>query len=272
MALEEERQRRAVESPAAPSVSVLGSHVSLVTMEHVIGQMDKWVSSPGHPPKHIVVTGFHGIWEAHKNRELHQVLNTADLWVADGIAPIWVARIKRILGARKACRTPGHDIMNNYFALANRKGYSSYFFGDREKPLIPLRAQLEQKYPKHRIAGMFSPPFHPYTEEENEAFLATINAAKPDVLWVGLGMPKQDLWIARNKARLNVPVVIGVGAAFSFVAGTVKRCPEWIGRCGFEWLYRFCREPRKLWRRDLLQGPPFLWHVGLELLGLKKYD
>jgi len=99
-----------------------------------------------------------------------------------------------------------------------------------------------------------------------------INEAKPDVLWVGLGCPKQDIWIHEHKNQLNVPIAVGVGAAFSFFAGTVKRAPGWIEKSGFEWLWRFTQEPRKLWRRDFVDGPRFLFHVVLEMMRLRKYQ
>ncbi|MDR3412063.1 MAG: WecB/TagA/CpsF family glycosyltransferase, partial [Formivibrio sp.] len=103
------------------------------------------------------------------------------------------------------------------------------------------------------------------TPAEEGEIVERINAARPDILWVALGMPKQDIWIHERLARLDVPVAIGVGAAFAFVAGTVPRCPEWVGRAGFEWVFRFLKEPRKLWRRDLLDGPRFILYAGMEL-------
>ncbi len=99
-----------------------------------------------------------------------------------------------------------------------------------------------------------------------------INETQPDVLWVGLGLPKQDRWVFEHKDRLNVPIAIGVGAAFGFLSGKVKRVPEWIGNNGLEWIWRFIKEPKKLWRRDLLDGPRFVFHVILELTGLRKYE
>jgi N-acetylglucosaminyldiphosphoundecaprenol N-acetyl-beta-D-mannosaminyltransferase len=125
---------------------------------------------------------------------------------------------------------------------------------------------VARKYPGHKIAGSYSPPFRPLTPAEETAILDRINAAQPDILWVALGMPKQDLWIHERLAKLNVPVAIGVGAAFAFVAGTVQRCPEWMGRAGFEWVYRFWKEPGKLWRRDLLDGPRFIFYAGMEFI------
>jgi N-acetylglucosaminyldiphosphoundecaprenol N-acetyl-beta-D-mannosaminyltransferase len=191
------------------------------------------------------------------------VLNQADLWAPDGIAPIWLARLR---GYRGAERATGTEIMREFLARARQKGYSSFFFGDTGRTLDALAAAVSRLYPGHRIVGACSPPFRALTPAEDDAIIDQINNARPDVLWVALGMPKQDIWIHERLHRLKVPVAVGVGAAFAFVAGTVPRCPRWMGDAGFEWVYRFLREPRKLWRRDILDGPRFLFHAGMDLL------
>lgn len=258
------------ESPsAAQCVQILGSRVQLVTTAGTVDQMESWIESPQGLCRRVVVTGFHGLWEAHKNPRLQGMLNSAELWVPDGIAPIWVACLR---GHRGAERAPGADIMREFFRRADQKKYRSYFYGDTESTLSALEGTLARQYPGHQIAGAFSPPFRPLTAEEDREVIDRINTARPDVLWVGLGMPKQDIWIYERLDRLRVPVVVGVGAAFAFVAGTVPRCPEWVGRMGFEWVYRFLKEPGKLWRRDLLDGPRFLFHAGLELLHSENRD
>jgi N-acetylglucosaminyldiphosphoundecaprenol N-acetyl-beta-D-mannosaminyltransferase len=144
--------------------------------------------------------------------------------------------------------------------LADRRGYGSYFYGDTDETLFALQQRLGERYPGHRIAGVWSPPFRALSPEEDAADVARINAARPDVLWVGLGLPKQESWIHAHLDRLQVPVVVGVGAAFGFMSGQVSRVPAWIGDAGFEWVWRFVAEPRKLWRRDLIDGPRFVWH------------
>jgi len=213
--------------------------------------------------RQVIVTGFHGLLEAHKSPRIRSILNSAELWVPDGIAPVWLARMH---GFRQAVRAPGAEILIEFLERAEKKGYSSYFYGDTEQTLAALCETVARKYPSHRIAGAYSPPFRALTSSEEAAIIERINAAQPDVLWVALGMPKQDIWIHDRLKKLNVPVAIGVGAAFAFVAGTVPRCPTWIGNAGFEWVYRFLKEPKKLWRRDLFDGPRFLFHVGMDLI------
>ncbi len=167
-------------------------------------------------------------------------------------------------------RTTGTDIMLEFFRRANQREYSSYFYGDTDATLTALAERVKRDYPGHRIVGAFAPPFRSLTPDEDTEIVERINAARPDVLWVALGMPKQDLWIYERLNRLKVPIAIGVGAAFSFVAGTVPRCPQWMGRMGLEWAYRVAQEPKKLWRRDLIDGSSFLFRLGLDATGLRR--
>ena len=252
-----------------PRVSILGSTVSIIQMAGIVAIMDRWIAARPDRCRRIVVTGFHGLWEAHKDPEFKAILNSADLWVPDGIAPVWVARRR---GFPDAQRTPGAEVMTAFFDLADRKGYSSFFYGDTEETLQRLRSNLQSRYPGHRIAGTFSPPFRPLTREEDEAVVEMINDSRPDVLWVGLGLPRQDRWIYEHRDRLKIPVAAGVGAAFKFLSGAVKRVPACIGNHGLEWLWRFVQEPKKLWRRDLLDAPQFVGHMLLEMTGLRKYE
>jgi N-acetylglucosaminyldiphosphoundecaprenol N-acetyl-beta-D-mannosaminyltransferase len=253
------------------TIEIMGSRVNLVNLAQITKIVSRWIDTHGslETCRRIVVTGFHGIWEAHQNKNFKAILNSSDLWVPDGIAPVIMAKLR---GFKSAVRTPGAEIMQAFFEIADQKGYSSYFYGDTEETLRNLRAKLQEKYPGHKIAGMYSPPFRALTHEEDTKIIQMINDAKPDILWIALGMPKQDQWIFDRKDRLKVPVAAGVGAAFAFLSGDVKRVPEWIGKFGLEWLWRFLQEPNKLWRRDLIDGPKFLLHAVLDLSGLREYD
>lgn len=246
-----------------PSVRILGSRVHLVSAARTVDHIERWIRACDGRCRQVIVTGFHGLMEAHKKPGIRSILNGAELWVPDGIAPVWLARMH---GHRNVVRTPGAEIMVEFLKRAETKNYSSYFYGDTEQTLAALCETVARGFPGHRIAGAYSPPFRPLTSSEEAAIMERINAARPDILWVALGMPKQDIWIHDRLKHLNVPVAIGVGAAFAFVAGTVPRCPEWIGRAGFEWVYRFLKEPSKLWRRDLFDGPRFIFYAGLDLI------
>ncbi len=252
-----------------PSIRVLGSRVHLVSVPRTVDQIEHWIEKRDGNCRRVVVTGFHGLWEAYKNPHLQSILNGADLWVPDGIAPVWVARLQ---GHKDAERAPGAEIMREFFRRTDQKRYRSYFYGDTDSTLYSLRSVLARDYARHEIAGSFSPPFRALTPEEDREVIERINDAQPDILWVSLGTPKQDIWIYERLNQLKVPVAIGVGAAFAFIAGTISRCPTWVGHMGFEWAYRFLKEPKKLWRRDLLDGPQFLFHAGLELIKNESQD
>jgi len=256
---------------AFPTIKILGSNIHILVLYDIINQFEFWINGFAGLGKcrQVVVTGFHGIWEAFQNPDTKNILNSADLWIPDGASFAMIARKK---GFPSFTKLASSDFINAFFQVANIKGYSSFFYGDTQKTLVALKANLENEYPGHKIAGIFSPPFRPLTKEEDRSIIDMINKSRPDVLWVGLGCPKQDIWICEHKEKLDVPVAVGVGAAFSFFAGTVKRAPGWIEKSGFEWLWRFTQEPKKLWKRDFVDGPRFLFHVALEMMGLRKYE
>jgi N-acetylglucosaminyldiphosphoundecaprenol N-acetyl-beta-D-mannosaminyltransferase len=250
-------------------ISVLGSEFHRVQNPDVLAIMERWIHQEPDRCHFIVNTGFHGLWTAYNDPGFREIVKACDLFSPDGIATVWISKLKK---KPIADRATSAELMTMYFERANTMGYGSFFFGDTWETLQAMRSNLQQKYPGHAVAGMHSPPFRPLTVDEDTEIVKRINDSGADVLWVGLGLPKQERWIHAHKDRLTVPVAIGVGACFGFFSGRVKRAPQWIGRTGFEWLWRFAMEPKKLWRRDLIDGPQFLFHVAVELLGLKKYD
>jgi len=258
-----------MQAESLPSVTILGSHVHRVTNRDVMELMEEWIGQEPRRCRFIVNTGFHGLWVAHNDPEFKTIVNSADLFSPDGIAPVWVSRLKRKPIRERATSA---ELMRMFFERANEKGYRSFFLGDTDETLEALKKRLEEQYPGHQVVGTYSPPFRSLTVEEEAAMLATIEQAKPDVIWVGLGLPKQERWIAQHKQALDTAVAIGVGACFGFFSGRVKRSPPWVGRVGLEWLWRFSQEPKKLWRRVLWDGPRFMAHVALELTGLRKYE
>ena len=248
------------------SVEILGCEVSNVTIDEALGNIESWIEQPAHRSRFVVATGFHGIWEAYKNPQLREILNSADLFCPDGIAPVLISRLR---GTPIPARVPGPDLLSRFAERANHCGYRSYFYGDTEDTLRALTSRLQHPFTRHRVVGTMSPPFRDLRPEEELASVNEINRTRPDVLWVGLGLPKQEWWIYRNLSRLRVPVVIGVGAAFRFASGKVKRAPVWMRNAGLEWLWRLAMEPAKLWRRDLIDGPKFIYHALAETLTLR---
>ncbi len=236
-------------------MDILGTRVHLVQNPQVLETIESWIAADSDQCRFIVNTGFHGLHVANEDPEFQKIVNSADLFSPDGIAMVWLARF---LGKDLPRRATSAELMQLFFMAADEKGYRSFFFGDTDDTLHALKKQLETSFPGHRVVGAYSPPFREHSEEEKREMIDMINEAKPDVLWVGLGLPKQERWIYENRDRLKVPVAMGVGACFGFFSGKVKRVPHWVGEAGFEWVWRFLAEPRKLWRRDAIDGPRFI--------------
>jgi N-acetylglucosaminyldiphosphoundecaprenol N-acetyl-beta-D-mannosaminyltransferase len=229
-------------------VSILGSEFHRIQNPEVLSTMEHWIRDEPDRCHFIVNTGFHGLWTAFKDPQFRRIVNSCDLFSPDGIAMVWIAKLK---GKPIADRATSAELMKLYFERANTQGYRSFFYGDTWETLKALRSHLEQNYPEHGVSGIYSPPFRPLTSEEDNKIIERINSSGAHVLWVGLGLPKQERWIYEHRNRLKVPVAIGVGACFGFFSRKVRRAPQWVGRAGFEWLWRFAMEPKKLWRRDL---------------------
>ena len=251
-----------------PSIQVLGSRVHMVQMPEVLEVMEGWIESRDRC-RYVVATGMHGVMEAHKDQDFKTVVNSADLFVPDGISLVWMARCR---GFPLKKRVSGSDIMWEFLKHSQQRGYASYFYGDTTETLNRLTSKLKERLPGLKIAGTHSPPFRQLSPEEDVEEVHMINQSGADVVWVGLGLPKQERWMFEHQDRLEVPVVVGVGAAFKFLSGQVARAPTWIGDRGFEWAWRFFQEPRRVWRRVLLDGPRFGCHVALEMSRLRKYD
>jgi N-acetylglucosaminyldiphosphoundecaprenol N-acetyl-beta-D-mannosaminyltransferase len=176
--------------------------------------------------------------------------------VADGVPVLWASRL---LGRPIPGRAAGSDLLWGLCRTAERRGYTTYFLGSQERVLARLVRTLRRGCPGLRVAGAYSPPrCDAFPEEENERMVRGINAARPDILWVGFGAPKQELWIHANLDRLQARVVIGVGAAFDLASGSVRRAPLWMQRIGLEWFHRFLIEPRRMFRRYFLDAMPFI--------------
>lgn len=249
-------------------LKILGSKVDIVQMDEVLDIMEHWIRENG-PNKYIVASGMHGIMEAHKNSEFKEIMNSADLFVADGISVVWAARLR---GHSLKKRVSGPTLMARFLELSNDRGYKIFFYGDTQEILDQLTTKLERLYPRLNIVGSHSPPFRSLTEEEDLEIVDIINESEADVIWIGLGLPKQERWMYEHRDRLTVPVSVGVGAAFKFESGAVLRAPSWIGDLGFEWMWRLAQEPRRIWRRVFVDGPCFIGHMLLEISKLRKYQ
>lgn len=247
-----------------PSYRVLGVRVDGVQIPGVIARMEDWIARRDFA-RYVAFTGMHGVAEAQKDRALQEILNTADLVVPDGMPLVWLARWH---GYPLRRRVYGPELMEA-FCQKTRSRYRHFFYGGKPGVAEELARALRERF-DIVVAGTYTPPFRHLTREEELELAARLEAAAPDVLWVGLSTPKQERWMYEHRHRLNVPVMLGVGAAFDLNSGNLKQAPSWMREHGFEWLFRLLLEPRRLWRRYLIYGAGFLWNVSLELLGWKQ--
>lgn len=213
--------------------------------------------------KYICVCPVSTIMECKRNEKALASVNSADLVTPDGMPTVWLGRMR---GYKCIKRVYGPELMQDICNASVKKSYKNYFYGSAENVLDRLGKSLLKQYDGLIISGMYSPPFRQLTVEEDERMIEDINRNNPDIIWVGLGSPKQDLWMYEHRNRINAPVMIGVGAAFDFLAGVKPQAPRWIRNNGFEWLFRLVTEPRRLWRRYLVDNFLFIYYVGIELL------
>jgi N-acetylglucosaminyldiphosphoundecaprenol N-acetyl-beta-D-mannosaminyltransferase len=246
---------------------VLGVRVHAVQISDTIEQMERWIGA--RAACHFVAfTGMHGITEAQRDLSFKQVLNAADLVAADGMPLVWLGR-RQGCGMRR--RVYGPELMETFCRQTGPR-YRHYFYGGAAGVADRVADTLHGRYGVV-VAGTYCPPFRPLTEEEKVEVEHRIQAAEPDIVWVGLSTPKQELWMYDYRPRLTaVPVLAGVGAAFDFIARNVRQAPGWMRENGLEWCFRLTHEPRRLWHRYLVLGSKFAWNVGLEVAGLKRFD
>jgi N-acetylglucosaminyldiphosphoundecaprenol N-acetyl-beta-D-mannosaminyltransferase len=210
---------------------------------------------------------MHGVEEAQHDPSFKQILNSADLVVPDGMPLVWRGRWH---GHALRKRVSGSELMEAFCRLTGDR-YSHFLYGGGTGVPELLAETLRQKFGT-RVVGSYSPPFRLLTRGEKDEIAARIQAAIPDVLWVGLSTPKQEHWMAEYRERLQVPVILGVGAAFDFHIGKVKRAPAWMQETGLEWMFRLLMEPRRLWRRYLIYGSQFVWNNSLEILKIRTFN
>ena len=252
--------------PGVPSFRVLGVRVNAVQIPDAISVMEEWIRERDLP-NFVAVTGMHGVMEARHSPVFKAILDEAGLVVPDGMPLVWLGRRKGFTMRR---RVYGPELMQT-FCKNTADRYRHFFYGGAPGVSDLLANGLRQQY-GIRVAGTYSPPFHPLSPEEERDIVQMIREASPDVLWVGLSTPKQEKWMRAFRDRLNVPVMVGVGAAFDFATGKAKQAPPWMQENGLEWLFRLLTEPRRLWRRYLVHGSKFVWYVNLEILKLKKFN
>jgi N-acetylglucosaminyldiphosphoundecaprenol N-acetyl-beta-D-mannosaminyltransferase len=240
--------------PPMPRETVLGVPLALTDYARTLDWIDAAVAA--RTPGYVCVAAVHTVMACGEDPELRTAVRGASFTVPDGQPLVWALNL---LGHGLHSRVYGPDLMWTACERAARTGTRFYLYGGRNQgALVQLALNLRQAFPGLRIVGGYSPPFRDLEPDEEARVLEEIDASGADVVWVGIGVPKQEKWMARVRPRLRVPVLVGVGAAFDFHAGLITQAPSWMQRLGLEWAFRLSREPRRLWRRYLRYNPRFV--------------
>jgi N-acetylglucosaminyldiphosphoundecaprenol N-acetyl-beta-D-mannosaminyltransferase len=248
-------------------VNILGVGISAIDLTIAVDHIEQCVRSGTR--EYVCVCPVHSIMECRRSPDVRAVFNSAGMVTPDGMPVVWVARM---MGHAEVRRVYGPDLMQAELESATGRTHRHLFYGGRPGVAQRLADAMARRYAGLRVAGVIEPPFASLDELCTPETAAAINAARPDVVWVGMSSPKQDRWMARMRPQLAAPVLIGVGAAFDFLSGTVSQAPRWMQRSGLEWVHRLGTDPRRLWRRYLVDNPWFVWDVALQMAGIKKFE
>jgi len=256
--------------------AVVGVGISATNYEEVVDVIGDWVderrrraTSPDSlPGRYICVTSVHGVISSVFDKQTRQVINGSDIATPDGMPLVWALRS---FGVKHQTRVYGPDLMLAVCRRAAETGQRIFLYGGHDDTLTLLERNLLARFPRLYIAGKYSPPFRPLTDAESDAIVEQIRGCDAEVVFVGLSTPKQEHWMARHRGRLPGVVMLGVGAAFNFHAGTVRQAPQWMQRHGLEWLFRLLAEPRRLWKRYLLVTPLFLPLWAMQKMRILRY-
>jgi N-acetylglucosaminyldiphosphoundecaprenol N-acetyl-beta-D-mannosaminyltransferase len=245
---------------------ILGIPIAMTDYEQAMDVMDGMIAR--REPGYVCCAPVHALMVAQSDAETRDALRGASLTVPDGMPLVWAANL---MGESLGDRVYGPELMERYNERCRDNAHRVWLYGGRDQgSLAQLALNMHKANPGMRIVGGYSPPFRPLTEAEEDEIARQINAARPDVLWVGIGVPKQEKWMARMRDKLDVPVMCGTGAAFDFLAGRVSQAPPWMQRRGLEWSYRIAQEPRRLLPRYLYYNPAFVAAVSRQLLSERR--
>jgi N-acetylglucosaminyldiphosphoundecaprenol N-acetyl-beta-D-mannosaminyltransferase len=256
----------AVRPAVGDRVNILGVGAMPLDLNRAVATLDRWRVEGRR--EYVCVVSVHGLVVAQRDPAIRHALNRCGMATEDGMPLVWWSRFAGFSDARRVC---GSDLLDKVCAYGAPNKVRHYFYGATPKVLEQLIERLKKRHPDLCVAGYHSPPFRPLTEPEDEADIAAINEAKPDFVWVGLGMPKQEKWMVAHIGKINAAALIGVGAAFDFHAGTKPRAPAWMQSAGLEWLFRLMSEPRRLAHRYLIDNSLFVFHTLQQLTGFKTY-
>jgi N-acetylglucosaminyldiphosphoundecaprenol N-acetyl-beta-D-mannosaminyltransferase len=246
--------------------NVLGVRVSAVNLSTATRLIEKSIEEGRK--EYVCVRDAHGIVRCQKDPELRAIHNRAFLVTPDGMPLVWALKHD---GHLHSDRVYGPDLMLSVFEAGLSSNFRHFVYGATATTLARLQARLLARFPQAQIVGTYAPPFHPLSPQEEADVAERINRSGAQIIWVGLSSPKQELWMAHMRDRLDAPMLIGVGAAVDFHAGRKPQAPRIIQTSGFEWAFRLLCEPRRLWRRYAVVVPTFLSLTALQRFGLRRF-
>lgn len=245
-------------------VKIVSLRVNVVNHESAIRRIDELVKR--QTGGYVCFSTVHMIMESHDNPEYAAKVNAADLVIPDGMPLVWMQKLQK---EKRATRVRANDLMIQLCAFAEKNDLSVGFYGGKQIVIDAILERAAKDFPDLKIAYAVSPPFRPLTDAEDAEITAKINEKNPDILFMGLGCPKQENWMSAHKDKTKA-IMLGVGASFDFFAGNVRESPEWLGKLGLEWLFRLTQEPKRLWRRYLILNPRFMRLATMQLLKNQK--
>jgi N-acetylglucosaminyldiphosphoundecaprenol N-acetyl-beta-D-mannosaminyltransferase len=252
--------------PTYPRVNILGVHVSAITMVQALEAVRSWRELG--LPRYICVTPAHVVMDGYWNPSLRKLFNESGLTTPDGMSIVWLLKAR---GYPHVERVYGPDLIMATMRASELHGWRHFFYGGGLGTAETLANRIRAQFPKIEIAGWYTPPFRPLTDQEDRDVIEQIRSSHADIVWVGISSPKQEQWMAEHVGKVGASVLIGVGAAFDFLSGRKRQAPRWIQRAGLEWLFRLATEPRRLWRR-YAQYPFFALLVIAQALGFSHYE
>lgn len=238
-----------------PTCNIMGVNIAAINMQWLIDFTKKYIKELSGD--YLCVSNVHTTVMSYDNADYCTVQNGGIMAIPDG-GPL--SSVGRKRGFSKMERTTGPDYLKEVLSISAQEGYRHYFYGSTEETLNRLQLVLKEEYPEVEVAGMYSPPFRALTDEEDREIVKLINMSNADFVWVGLGAPKQEYWMAEHQGKIN-GFMVGVGAAFDYLAGNIERAPMWMQKCNLEWLYRLMQEPKRLFKRYFYTNTKFIWNA-----------
>lgn len=246
---------RKVDKSQIPTCNIMGVNIAAINMEWLLKYVDKNINQLHGD--YICVSNVHTTVTSYEEADYCAIQNGGLMAIPDG-GPL--STIGRKRGYKDMERTTGPSLMGEIFKISAEKGYRHFFYGSKEETLELLEKNLNKNYPGIQISGMYSPPFRDLTDEEDAMVIKMINDSKPDFVWIGLGAPKQERWMATHQGKID-GLMLGVGAGFDYYAGNIERAPEWMQKNNLEWVYRLMQDPKRLFKRYFYTNTKFIWNV-----------